>query len=455
MNVNDSFSHELGGDTLNEYIYSNVKKKVKEDKFPAKNSRDLIGDGVVDEDMGEAIEPIDPVRFVAKVNVTDTSSPTALFNNPSNLAAIEIDGVVYEGEDISNRYTFDSTGIHMVKYTLKEEITTINFQCFSSITALVSITIPENITAINGGAFGSCSNLTSIIIPNSVTSIIEGAFNGCSSLTSITIPGSVTSIGGSAFSGCTNLSNVVVSDYEGGNTTITNGAFSGCTGLVSLTLGNSITTITGGAFQGCTSLTKVNIPNSVTDLSNGAFAGCIRLTRLTIPSSVVHLNNIGGHFKFNNIRFRTINPNADFTRDIVNKVILDKTGTTLVWGFEDTAAIPNSVTSIESSAFSSCTALTSITIPNSVTTIGDYAFYGCSALTSITIPDSVTSIDSFAFLGCTSLTSIASLATKAPSISSATFRNIGTGGTLTVPTGSTGYDAWMEQLPSGWTLVEQ
>ena len=45
MNVNDCFSHELGGDTLNKYIYSNVKKRVKEDFFPPFNSEDLIGGG--------------------------------------------------------------------------------------------------------------------------------------------------------------------------------------------------------------------------------------------------------------------------------------------------------------------------------------------------------------------------------------------------------------------------
>lgn len=45
MNVNDCFSHELGGDTLNEYIYSNVKKKTKGDYFPSLNSEDLIGQG--------------------------------------------------------------------------------------------------------------------------------------------------------------------------------------------------------------------------------------------------------------------------------------------------------------------------------------------------------------------------------------------------------------------------
>ncbi len=124
-----------------------------------------------------------------------------------------------------------------------------------------------------------------------------------------------------------------------------------------------------------------------------------------------------------------------------------------------------SVTSIGSSAFSSCSGLTSVTIPNSVTSIGesafelcglksehitdiaawckidfgdyeanplyyahklylngtevkglvipnsvtgikDYAFYNCSGLTSVTIPNSVTSIGEGAFEGCSGLKSV-------------------------------------------------
>ena len=71
-----------------------------------------------------------------------------------------------------------------------------------------------------------------------------------------------------------------------------------------------------------------------------------------------------------------------------------------------TITIPPSVTSIESCAFSGWTGLTSITIPSSVTSIGDEAFFSCTGLTSITIPSSVTSIGNSVFLDCVALTSI-------------------------------------------------
>ena len=70
-----------------------------------------------------------------------------------------------------------------------------------------------------------------------------------------------------------------------------------------------------------------------------------------------------------------------------------------------TIQLPNSVTTIDSFAFSGCTTLESIKIPNSVTTIGDYAFAVCESLTSIAIPNSVTSIRDYTFYGC-GLTSV-------------------------------------------------
>ena len=117
-------------------------------------------------------------------------------------------------------------------------------------------------------------------------------------------------------------------------------------------------------------------------------------------------------------------------------------------------------TSIGDNAFINCYSLTSIDIPNSVTSIGNSAFSSCSGLTSCTIGSGVTTIDGYAFSYCTSLTSIVCNATTAPTINNATFRDVKTGGTLTVPQGSSGYDVWMGTGDYylgkyNWTKVEQ
>ena len=73
-----------------------------------------------------------------------------------------------------------------------------------------------------------------------------------------------------------------------------------------------------------------------------------------------------------------------------------------------TATIPNTVTSIASTAFQSATGLTTVTFEatSQVATIGNQAFLSASGLASITIPASVTTIGTGAFGGTSSLTSI-------------------------------------------------
>jgi len=78
------------------------------------------------------------------------------------------------------------------------------------------------------------------------------------------------------------------------------------------------------------------------------------------------------------------------------------------WGCERLTfvVIPKGVASIGEDAFSDCKRLTSVTIPEGVTEIGDGAFIDCENLTSVVIPDNVTEIGGAVFEHCTSLTSV-------------------------------------------------
>lgn len=72
----------------------------------------------------------------------------------------------------------------------------------------------------------------------------------------------------------------------------------------------------------------------------------------------------------------------------------------------ESIVLPDTIKSIDSSAFSNCTSLKSINLPNSIEYIGNNAFVLCRSLTNIVIPDSVTILNKGTFNGCTSLSSI-------------------------------------------------
>ena len=97
--------------------------------------------------------------------------------------------------------------------------------------------------------------------------------------------------------------------------------------------------------------------------------------------------------------------------------------------------IPESVTSIGKSALEGCRSLTSILISEGVVSIGEDAFRGCSSLTSVHIPESVTSIEDLAFYNCHSLTS-AYIPSRVTSIKG-TFRSCESLTSIYIPEGVT------------------
>ena len=201
----------------------------------------------------------------------------------------------------------------------------------------------------------------------------------------------------------------------------------------------SVTSIGVYAFYDCSSLTSITIPESVTEIGKYAFMYCHSLTSLTIPESVTEIGE-DAFYDCNSLTSIDVAlDNNCYTS--INGVLFSKDKTILIKYLEGkkdvtSYAIPESVTSIEESAFDGCSSLTSITIPEGVKSIGEWAFGHCSSLTSITIPEGVTEIGGAAFCGCSSLTSI-TLPESVTSIEGSAFEYCSSLTSITIPKGVT------------------
>ena len=140
-----------------------------------------------------------------------------------------------------------------------------------------------------------------------------------------------------------------------------------CSNLISVTIPEGVTRIGDWAFYGSRNLISIIIPNSVTSVGIEVFSGTPWYNNQ--PDGLIYIGKVAYRYK---------------GEAPPNNTIIIKNGTLV----------------INSSCFSDCYGLTSVTIPNSVTTIGNYAFYERTGLTSINIPNSVTSIGGGAFSNC-------------------------------------------------------
>ena len=283
------------------------------------------------------------------------------------------------------------------------------------------IVIPEKVTyegteytvvATAANAFVDCRNLTSLTLPATCVTIARNSFKGCSALKYSPLPATVTSVGSGVFNGCTSLEEVVI--YPGWNKPISE-EFANCPNLKRLIISDGTTPVVmkltafGSSAEARTAL------NSIEYIYMGRNVDASAYTNAEQP-----FHNMGA------LKTLIIGGETTTIQSTTFQGCTALTGVT----FQN-----NNVTSIGSSAFASCTSLPQITIPEAVTVIDQSVFNGCRSLQSVTMGDAVTSIGITAFYN-TGLTTI-DLPSALTSIGQSAFENSQLTGAIVLPEGVT------------------
>ena len=237
---------------------------------------------------------------------------------------------------------FKNTGI--VRFSELEYftgLTAIGEEAFYWCFNLREIRLPQTITSIGSAAFFEDYYLTCVELPEGLKTIEHAAFGICPSLKSLFIPASVTAINCTAFRDCIGLESIVVDEqntvYDSRNQ---------CNAIIE--------TKTNTLVTGCKATV---IPEGIVAIGRSAFYGHDEIKTLDFPS----------------------------TLKILGESCLNGTGFV-------TVEIPNSVTTIESWAFTNCHFLESIRISSSVIHIEP--FINCERLKSIVVDEGNTVYDS-------------------------------------------------------------
>ena len=131
------------------------------------------------------------------------------FSNCSTLTNVTIGNSV---TSIGNSAFYNCSALTSV--IIGNSVTSIGNYAFYNCSALTSVIIGNSVTSIGNYAFYNCSALTSVKIPDSVVTIEYNAFYNCSALTNVTIGNGVTSIGNSAFYDCGNIVDIYIKKIQ-------------------------------------------------------------------------------------------------------------------------------------------------------------------------------------------------------------------------------------------------
>lgn len=353
---------------------------------------------------------IRPFAFYGCENIKKLNLPNTLthiydnaFTNCKSISTLTLpDSVMHIGQ-----YAF--FGMEALKEVkLSKKLTEIPTRAFGFCSSLSNITLPDKLTRIGMEAFMNCTTLETINIPDSVTHIDDGAFSN-TAITEITLGRGIKEIGEMAFSNCANLKKIIVPwdpdtipgapwgadtviiEYNAslpshsaapiGNTkqtysvtyrpntseswAISNYNYSPA-GMISTALDRKysnvsipleyedlpVTELDFRAFDSA-KIQSVHISKNVESIAHNPFTNCPRLQSISMDPA-----------------------NTNFRTDTVNCIVRNGS---LISGCKNTI-IPDDIFYIENTAFMGATGLTEIDIPESVLSIQASAFKDCTNL---------------------------------------------------------------------------
>ncbi len=206
-------------------------------------------------------------------------------------------------------------------------------------------TIAPGTKSIAAHAFRNAANLTAVSIPSSVADIGEAAFYQCTALTKVAVPEGITQIKPETFYYCSSLSEVSLPDTL---TAIKENAFFQCSALQTVQIPENVIELGAASFYGCSMLQSISLPQGVTQIENETFSRCSALESVELSPETEFI----GRSAFSHTAIEHIDL-PDRIEYLPECVFLNCTQL-------KTITMANRITEIDSSALSSCTALTDI-----------------------------------------------------------------------------------------------